>query len=388
MLENSVKIEPEEFIDFLKYSNGDAAAISKFPQNRGMKIIVDGNLNLSQLKDIKNLNSISYVNGDLDVSWSSVDYFDESKVKGKFNYYGSTMWNIEEKKKLQKKLSELDVLRANNEWDVTQNTKDSNESEAVYDHLVDEGIPQEYEGNDGEEKTEDKYFLFKEPYTHYGGSVYTWLGDDSFKQDYVVYDNDRLYDAIKESVESYVEELGYEAAPDYVFQNNLNEDYVNRWLYDYYYDVVMEDPEGSEVTKELSSQQEKYVQIYKTKIEKLNDRLKNGTISDDERNEIQSEIDDIDALIEDINDDPQGDYSDDEMENIINSYVEDAAYNFGRWIKDMGFDDEFIMDFVDMDAVIDELSNNAEAGEALGSYDGTTSEYKVNGVWYHVMRLN
>ena len=30
MDENSVKIEPEEFIDLLKYANGDVAAILKF----------------------------------------------------------------------------------------------------------------------------------------------------------------------------------------------------------------------------------------------------------------------------------------------------------------------------------------------------------------------
>jgi len=388
MDENSVKIEPEEFIDLLKYSNGDVEAILKFPQYRGKQIIIDGDLNLNGAKDIKNLNVISYVNGNLDISWSSVNYFDEGKVSGRFNYHGSIMWDIEERKRLQKKLNELNELRETNAWDVTKNTKNGNESEAVYNFLVDEDIPQEYEDDNGEEKTEDKYFLFKEPYTHFGGTNFTWLGNDGFEQDYVVFDSDQLDVAVKESIESYLEELGYEAAPDYVFENNLNEDYVNRWLYDYYYDVVRDDPEGYEVTKELTSQQEKYVQIYKTKIDKLNDRLKNETISDDERSEIESEIDDIDTLIEDINDDPQGDYSDDEIDNIINSYVEDAAYNFGRWIKDMGFDDKFIMDFVDMDAVIEELSNNAEPGDTLGSYDGNMGEYKVNGIWYHVMRHN
>ena len=54
----------------------------------------------------------------------------------------------------------------------------------------------------------------------------------------------------------------------------------------------------------------------------------------------------------------------------------------------MGFDDKFIMDFIDMDAVIEELSNNAEPGDILGSYDGSMSEYEVNGLRYYVMRYN
>jgi hypothetical protein len=388
MLENSVKIEPEEFVDLLKYSNGDVAAIAKFPQYRGKQIIIDGNLSLNGIKDIKNFNIIAYVNGNLDISWSSVDYFDQTKVRGNFGYYGSSMSVIEEKKKTQKKLNELDVLRANDEWDVTKNTKDGNESEAVYDFLVDEGIPQEYEDENGEEKIEDKYFLFMEPYSHYGGSMFTWLGDDSYKQEYVVYSSDQLDAAVKESVVGHIDELGYEAAPDYVFQNNLNEDYVESWLNDFYYETVQEDPDSWEVGKELSSQQEKYVQIYKTKIDKLTDRLKNETLSDDERSNIESEVDDLDTLIEDITDDPQGDYSDEEMDDIVKALVSDASYNFSSWLKDMGFDDKFIMDFIDMDAVIEELSNNAEPGDILGSYDGSMSEYEVNGLRYYVMRYN
>jgi len=388
MDENSVKIEPEEFIDLLKYANGDVAAILKFPQYRGKQIIIDGDLNLNGAKDIKNLNVISHVNGNLDISWSSVNYFDQEKVSGRFNYHGSSMFNIEEKKKIQKKLNELDGLRQTNEWDVTKNTKDANESEAVYDFLVDEDIPQEYEDENGEEKIEDKYFLFMEPYSHYGGSMFTWLGDDSYKQEYVVYSSDQLDTAVREAIEGQIDDLGYEDAPDYVFENNLNEDYVERWLNDFYYDVVRDDLSGYDVTKELSSQQENYVQIYKTKIDKLTYRLKNETLPDDQRSEIESEIDDLDTLIEDITDDPQGDYSDEEIDNTVNALVNDASYNFSSWLKDMGFDDKYIMEFVDMEAVIEELSNNAEPGEILGSYDGSMSEYKINGVWYHVMRYN
>ena len=388
MDENSVKIEPEEFIDLLKYANGDVDAILKFPQYRGKQIIIDGDLNLNGAKDIKNLNVISHVNGNLDISWSSVNYFDQEKVSGRFNYHGSSMFNIEEKKKIQKKLNELDGLRQTNEWDVTKNTKDANESEAVYDFLVDEDIPQEYEDENGEEKIEDKYFLFMEPYSHYGGSMFTWLGDDSYKQEYVVYSSDQLDTAVREAIEGQIDDLGYEVAPDYVFENNLNEDYVERWLNDFYYDVVREDLEGYDVTKELSSQQENYVQIYKTKIDKLTYRLKNEILPDDQRSEIESEIDDLDTLIEDITDDPQGDYSDEEIDNTVNALVNDASYNFSSWLKDMGFDDKYIMEFVDMEAVIEELSNNAEPGEILGSYDGSMSEYKINGVWYHVMRYN
>ena len=388
MDENSVKIEPEEFIDLLKYANGDVAAILKFPQYRGKQIIIDGDLNLNGAKDIKNLNVISYVNGNLDISWSSVDYFDQEKVSGRFNYHGSFMHTIEEKKKTQKKLNELDGLRQTNAWDVTKNTKNTNESEAVYDFLVDEDIPQVYEDENGEEKIEDKYFLFMEPYSHYGGSMFMWLGDDSYKQEYVVYSSDQLDTAVREAIEGQIDDLGYEAAPDYVFENNLNEDYVERWLNDFYYDVVRDDLSGYDVTKELSSQQENYVQIYKTKIDKLTYRLKNETLPDDQRSEIESEIDDLDTLIEDITDDPQGDYSDEEIDNTVNALVNDASYNFSSWLKDMGFDDKYIMEFVDMEAVIEELSNNAEPGEILGSYDGSMSEYKINGVWYHVMRYN
>ena len=61
MLKNSVKIEPEEFVDLLKYTNGDVAAIAKFPQYRGKQIIIDGSLSLNGVKDIKNFNKIYHL---------------------------------------------------------------------------------------------------------------------------------------------------------------------------------------------------------------------------------------------------------------------------------------------------------------------------------------
>jgi hypothetical protein len=54
----------------------------------------------------------------------------------------------------------------------------------------------------------------------------------------------------------------------------------------------------------------------------------------------------------------------------------------------MGFDKDEIMNFVDVDSVIDYLIRNDDWGDIFGSYDGGSDEYNINGHIYIVMRYN
>lgn len=389
MGENSVNIDVSEFLDLLKYANGDVSAITKFPQYRGKEIIIDGDLKLNGLKNINNLNVISRINGDLDIGWSSVDYFDSSKVSGRFSYHGSRMWDIEQKKILQKKLNLQERLRSENAWDVSTNTNVANESEAVYLHLEDNGIPQTYYDEDtDEEKKEDKYFLYEESYNHYGGTMFTWLGEDGFNQEYAVFSSDELDDAVKQSIKNLIDDVGLEGIGESAAENYLNTGQIRDWVDSFWTDVVYDDPGSYDIEKELSPQQEKYVNIYQTKIDKLNKEKSRENITNEELDDINSEINDIEELIEDINENPQGDYSEEQIGNFIESMVDDAIYDFPGWLDDHGFEKSMLLDFVDIDDLVEGLADDSEPGDSLNSYDGNMSEYKVNGVWYHVMRYN
>jgi hypothetical protein len=385
--EEWVDVLPEDYIDILKYVNGDGFLIKKLQQYRGKKIKITGDLDLSGNKDVSNIDSIDYVDGNLNIDSTNINYFDKNKVKGRFSYWYSTMHNIEKQKILNQKLETLDQYRQEGEWDVTNDDEESNETEALYMHLRNEGIVSEYENDEGEGVEEDKYFIWKTRYKHYGNtSMYEWLGNDTFESEWIVIPDDKIKYAATEAIEQRIDEMGYDSFNSWVWENNLDERQINSWLYDFYEDGVRDDPEGYGIEKDLTSEQERYVEIYQEKINRLTGRLNTEDLTDEEYDEIEDEISDVERLIQEIRENPEGDYNEELIEDAIQAQVDDSSYDFPRFLKDMGFDSKFILDFVDIDGVCEDIIRNDGYGEILNSYDGSDDEYKVNGNWYHVMR--
>ena len=387
--EEWVDVAPEDYIDLLKYVNGDGTAIKRLPDYKGKKIKITGKLDLSSNKTVSNIDSIDYVDGDLDIGYTNIPYFDKNKVKGRLNYWGSTMYKIERKKILQEKLNELQEYRENQEWDINNGDDISYETEALYAHLSQNREIGTYDNEDGEEVKEDKYFIWKTKYGGYGGShMFEWLGDSLFESEWVVYSDDDIESAAYEKIESDIEDLGYDAFHISVWENNLDMVEVRRWLYDSEEENVRNNPEDFGIEKELSQQQEQYLVIYTQKIEKLNYKLENEELTDEETEEIEEEITSIEDIIEEIKEDPEGDYDEDAIEEVIESYVDDNSNDFPSFLNDMGFNSKYLLDFVDIDGVCKDILQDSDYGDILNGYDGTDNEIKVNDKWYHVMRHN
>ena len=376
--EEWVDVDAEDYNDLLKYVNGDGSLIKKLPQYRGKKIRINGKLKLD--RDVSNIDSIDYVNGSLDLGSSQVPYFDKSKVSGNFSYYNSKMYRLEREKILKQKREIQQELREEDEWNVENGERVSEETEALFDHLLSKGIVDE---------GEDKYNIFKERYTNYGNSnCYTWLGNDKFESEWVVYPDDEIEHAAYEKLESQIEELGYETFYSHVWEDHLDDDEVRRWLYSYHEDSVRDDPDGWNIKKDLTSQQERYVEIYEKKISNLKNKLNDQSLSEEQKNQIENEIYDAEQLIEDIKENPEGDYNEDEIEETIEGMVDNDADDFASFIKNHGFEPDFIIDFVDKDSLINYVIRSDGYGSILNNYDGDDDEYKIGDTWYHVMRHN
>jgi hypothetical protein len=387
--EEWVDIAPEDYIDLLKYVNGDGALIKRLPDYRGKKIKITGKLDLSSNKSVSNIDSIDYVDGGLDIGYTNITYFDKNKVKGRLNYWASTMYQIERKKILQEKLNELQEYRENKEWDINNGDDISYETEALYNHLSQNREIGTYDNEDGEEVKEDKYFIYKTKYGGYGNSnMFEWLGDSLFESEWVVYSDEDIESAAYEKIKSDIEDLGYEAFGTSVWEDNLDMSEVRRWLYDIHEDQVRNDPDDYGIEKELSQQQEKYVVIYTQKIERLNYKLENEELTDEETEEIEEEITSIVDILEEIKENPEGDYDEDTIEDIIDGFVEENSRDFPSYLEDMGYDSKYLLEFVDIDGVCEDILRDSDYGEILNGYDGTDNEIKVNDKWYHVMRHN
>lgn len=376
--EEWVDVTPEEYNELLQYVNGDGSLIKKLPQYRGKKIRINGKLKLD--RDVSNIDSIDYVNGSLDLGYSQVPYFDKSKVSGNFSYYDSKMYRLEREKILKQKREIQQELREEDAWNVENGERVSEETEALFDHLLSKGIVDE---------GEDKYNLYKERYTHYGnGGFYTWLGNDKFESEWLTYPDDEIEHAAYEQLESRIKELGYEAFYSHLWEDHLDDDEVRRWLYSYHEDDVRENPDVWDIKKDLTSQQERYVEIYEKKISNLKNKLNDQSLTQEQKDQIEDEIYDSEELIEDIKENPEGDYNEDAIEDTIEGMVDNDADDFASFIKNHGFEPDFIIDFVDKDSLINYVIRSDGYGEILNGYDGSDDEYKIGNTWYHVMRYN
>jgi hypothetical protein len=364
----------------LDYVNGDGAFIKRLPDYAGKKIRITGELDLRGRKDVKNIDSIDLVQGDLDIRYTNISFFDKNKVRGRLDYFGSEMQRLEKLKIHKQRLAQQDVLREDDDWNVENNDKESNETEAIFEYLKENGVVEE---------GEDKYFLFKENYNHYGdSSVYLWLGSKNFESEYVVYEGDKIYDAAKENLESQIEESGFDTFREWVWEYHIDERYVRDYLYEDYSDYVRQSPEDWNITKEFTKQQKQYLEIHQVNIDRLNQKLEEGGLTDEEVEEIESDIYDYEQLIEDIKENPEGDYNEQDIEDTIESMVDDNKDDIFRTLKDRGYDNQYLLNFVDVDAAIDYVIRTDGYGNTLNSYDGTEDSYTINGEEYYVMRYN
>jgi hypothetical protein len=378
--EEWVDISPEEYKELLDYVNGDGAFIKRLPDYAGKKIRITGELDLRGRKDVKNIDSIDLVQGDLDIGHTNISFFDKNKVIGRLDYWGSEMERLEKLKIHKQRLAQQDVLREDDDWNVENNDKESNETEAIFEYLKENGVVEE---------GEDKYFLFKENYNHYGdSSVYLWLGSKNFESEYVVYEGDKIYDAAKENLESQIEESGFDTFRDWVWEYHIDERYVRDYLYEDYSEYVRQSPEDWNITKEFTKQQKQYLEIHQANIDRLNQKLEDGGLTDEEQEEIESDIYDYEQLIEDIKENPEGDYNEQEIEDTIEGMVDDNKDDIFRTLKDRGYDNQYLLNFVDVDAAIDYVIRTDGYGSILNGYDGTEDSYTINGEEYYVMRYN
>jgi hypothetical protein len=107
----------------------------------------------------------------------------------------------------------------------------------------------------------------------------------------------------------------------------------------------------------------------------------------DEHQEARDErISDIEYEIQEIKDNPDGDPSDEDIQDAVENYLEDVERNPLSFLEDMGYED--FSDFLNLDEIKDDLINQADYGETLNGYDGGYDEITINGTDYIVMRIN
>jgi hypothetical protein len=389
--ENLVSVSPEDYLEILENVGGIAERISNLKPYRGKGIVITGPINVSNYKNIGPLTGVVRVMGRLDISHTNVSNINGITVDGYVSDYGSSMWKIKMQKELNEKLSDLDEKRREDGWNVENKDDESERTEAVYKYLNQYGDVDMVEDDEGNEVPEDKYYINPNGRATYGyGKQYEWLGGaNGFNPNtYDVYTEDEADSAARQYVEQLIDDAGIDSFSSWAFNDALDDQQWNNWLYDFYEDDIRSSPENFDIPLELSNQQMKQVQQLQSNIDSLNKRLESEDLPDEKYEEIEIKIEGLEEIIQEINDDPQGDYDESSIENEITSRVDDYQNDIQGFIDIYGFDKNFIMDFIDLDKLTETVVSSDGYGNMLNSYDGDYDTFNINGTEYYVMRVN
>ena len=108
----------------------------------------------------------------------------------------------------------------------------------------------------------------------------------------------------------------------------------------------------------------------------------------DHQDDRDSRISDIEYEIEEIKDNPDGDPSDDDIEEAVEDYLDEIRRRPADWLDEMGFGGDELYNYIDKDRLKDDLIRDSDYGETLSSYDGQYSMIDVGDKEFVVMRTN
>ena len=184
-------------------------------------------------------------------------------------------------------------------------------------------------------------------------------------------------------------------------QNLFSDDFItgsvnigefNRYLREMLDDMIYQDPEGwlSDEDKNLTDKQQDFIKYLNIKKERLEQKLQNA--DQDEEDEIQEQISEIEGKIIDIESDPQGDYSDEAIENHINdmyrNYESDPESFFNDYFSEYDANVLERHGLIDIRDLIEEAVSTDGPAHFLSNYDGGSDRVFYEGDDYIIMRYS
>jgi hypothetical protein len=201
-----------------------------------------------------------------------------------------------------------------------------------------------------------------------------------------------------ESAKSYLKDQIDSEGLDTLFSSDFISNYVDKENFEHFLrynfdDYVRDDPEGvlDESDRELSEKQTMFIQYLELKLQKLEQKLESAE-DQDEIEKIQNAIENTQEKIDEINSDPQGEYSEEKIEEAIENYVErykdDIENYFQDWFGEFNLTVVMNNDLIDVDELIDDVVSTDGAAHILNHYDGSSDEVRFEGDTYEIMVWN
>lgn len=216
---------------------------------------------------------------------------------------------------------------------------------------------------------------------------------DNEDTQWIVGTEDQTYESAKddlrdmldaESIDTYFSMQVIEGAIDYQKFNSFVQDYMQ--------DVVNESPEDwlSSEERELTEKQEDYIKYLNFKLQRLPSNL--NSIDSDQRTEVEQKIIEINELIEEIESDPQGEFSDEkieaQVESMYSDYKDDPENFFESHYGE--FDAKLLerLGLIDIEELITTVVDGDGPDLLLSRYDGKSDQIKLFNDYYTIIRYN
>jgi hypothetical protein len=215
-----------------------------------------------------------------------------------------------------------------------------------------------------------------------------------FESEWQVGDSASTEQSALESVKNLLDDVGYDGFNPNFVESHIDEKQWKGWLQDFFESDVYENPESylEESDRELSRGQV-------ARIAELNDIIKGLEFEkdslDDEDEEYESEYerlnDEITILqeeIQEIEDDPDGEYDSDKLDRVVNNIVNEYRNDMESFLSNYyGVTvSEFIKDkdMIDEKSLIQDVVDSDGYGVTLNSWDGSSEEVSYNGDTYYL----
>jgi hypothetical protein len=218
-----------------------------------------------------------------------------------------------------------------------------------------------------------------------------------FDKEWYVGDSATTEKSAIESVKNLIDDVGIEAFNSSFVMGHFDDDRFRYFLKEFFEEDVYNNPEIylEDSDRELSRGQVARIAELKEVIKNL--EFEKDTLDDEdeeyesEYERLNDEITIVQEEIQEIEDDPDGEYDSDKLESIVDDrvseYRDDAKsfYDFyfgggdreyNEWIDDN--------DFIDKDALIQDVVDTDGYGQTLNSWDGSQEEVYYNGDTYYL----
>lgn len=288
---------------------------------------------------------------------------------------------LSDEEKNRKKEIEVEIERLNREYDEKEDTDTEilnkiedleDEKDSIEDYDVYSIIP------DGE---------------YYELTAFRVSKPDLEDRRYSVGDEDEMEDSARENIEDMIKSEGFSIFNKSFVESHIDADKVEDTARDYFSDDVYQNPEVwiHESKRQLSRRQEEEIRIIEMKIEKAEDQISDLEDFESEGYDVRAKIESLEGVIEDlemekteIEENPDGDFPDDLIEQKITELAQDAADDPAYFLRDHGLDYE---DFIDEESFIRDAIDSDGAAHFLNSYDGNYDTVRIGDRYYEIMRI-